>query len=426
MQEITSVLVFHKRETGAGAAASVAATFPKAADIFKDLKTARQQGVAASYIRRAERDNAPLTFPRLGITLGYADASAMKELKKHPAVSHVTPALNPVGVRPVRVAAANLTDPCTWGLRSLGIEEMWKQGLTGKGVLVGHLDTGVDASHPALKSRMADFAEWDELGRRVSKPKVRDTQMHGTHTAATICGVAVGGRSVGVAPGAKLCSGLVIEGGKVLARVLGGLEWLLGMNVRVVSLSLGFQGYVPALTSVIDVLIEREVLPVIAIGNEGANTSRSPGNYPAVLAVGAMGEDGHTATFSSSEYFKRKDDPDKPDCVAPGVNVISAKPGGGWLAMDGTSMATPHVAGIIALLLEAKPAATVDALRDALLNSCTPIKGEPDLRHGHGAVQPLEALRLLTGVNAPAAATGVAVKSKRGKKSAGKRQARRH
>jgi subtilisin len=415
IQEITSVLVFHKTEPAAGS--SVAASFPKASDIFDDLKTARGQGVAQSYINRAERDDSPITFPRLGITLGYANASAIKALRKHPGVSHVTPAPSMSGVRPVRIAQATLTRNVTWGLETLGVERLWKQGLTGQGVLVGHLDTGVDASHPALKGRVADFAEWDFLGGKVAKSKPHDSATHGTHTAATICGVAVQGRSVGVAPDAQICSGMVIEGGKVIARVLGGLDWLIGLNVRVISMSLGFPDYEPAFTRVVDILVSRNIVPVFAIGNEGANTSRSPGNYPDSIAIGAIGKDGLTPSFSGSEHFNRKDDPDKPDCVAPGVAVISAKPGGGWQEMDGTSMATPHVAGVVALLLQAKPGASASEIRKALLDSSKPIDGEPPLRYGHGVVQPVEALKLLTGVSAGSATKKRrAVKLKRGHK----------
>lgn len=417
-EEISRILVFHKPQTASKAASALAASFPKPSSMFADLIAAKSQGVAASYINQADRADAPLTFPNLGITLGYADKSTMKALSKHPAVSYVARAPSLGHIWPVRMAQASLTKKLTWGLQALGVEQLWKQGLTGEGIAVGHLDTGVDARHPALKDRVAEFAEWDFLGRKVNGASPHDSDVHGTHTAGTICGVAVEGRSVGVAPGATLCSGLVIEGGDLNARILGGLDWLVGLSVRVISLSLGFRGYTPVFTRLVDLLVSRNIVPVFAIGNEGPNTSRSPGNYPASLAIGAVDQSGHTALFSGSQHFNRKDDPDKPDCVAPGVQIISAKPGGGWQEMDGTSMATPHVAGVVALLLQAKPDATAAQLRKVLLDSSQPISGEPALRYGRGMIRPVEALKLLTGIQAPASAAKRrrAVKSRRGGK----------
>lgn len=426
-QVVSRVLVFH--ETGAAAGTpkfleDLRRSFPRPSEIFSDLRFAASQGVAASYVKRAEQANAPLVFANLGITLGYADRSSVEKIRKKPGVSAVFIAPRLGQIKPVRIAAAELKSRLTWALVALGIESLWKQGLTGKDILVGHLDTGVDAKHPALKGRVADFGEWDLLGRKLNSPSPHDSAQHGTHTAGTICGGAVSGQSIGVAPDAKLYSGLVIEGGDTTARILGGLDWLVGLGVRIVSMSLGYPGYTPVFTRLIEVLASRNVLPVFAIGNEGPNTSRSPGNYPESLGIGAIDQSGHTATFSGSEHFVRKLDPDKPDCVAPGVGIISAKPGGGYQEMDGTSMATPHVAGIAALLLQAKPSATAADLQQAILQSCKPITGEPPLRYGHGVVQPDQALKLLTGT---AAASKVSAKRVRSRKvsKAPARQTRR-
>ena len=109
------------------------------------------------------------------------------------------------------------------------------------------------------------------------------------------------------------------------------------------------------------------ILPLFAVGNEGPGTSRSPGNYVEALSVGATDRDDDVALFSSSQRFDRQSDLIVPDLVAPGVSVISARPGGGSQSMDGTSMATPHTAGLAALLLEAKPDATVDEELDRQL-----------------------------------------------------------
>ena len=176
----------------------------------------------------------------------------------------------------------------TWGIKAIRVEELWKDGLTGEGVLVGHLDTGVDGRHRALRPAIKHFAGFDFLGRKVAPAPSRTTREdHGTHTAATIAGRPVGGKHVGVAPGADLASALVIEGGDVVARVLGGMDWAVGRRVRVLSMSLGFPGMWDDFRPLTRILRRRSVLPVFAVGNEGPGTSRSPGNYGITLSVGA-------------------------------------------------------------------------------------------------------------------------------------------
>jgi subtilisin family serine protease len=207
----------------------------------------------------------------------------------------------------------------------------------------------------------------------------------------------VGGRAIGVAPECELYSGLVIEGGAVLARVLGGMEWSLESSVRVLSMSLGWRGYNPTFLTITRRLRQQGVLPVFAIGNEGPGTSRSPGNYPETLSVGAIDRRRRVAPFSSSIHFNRDIDPDQPDVVAPGVNVISARPGGGYMSMDGTSMAAPHVAGLAALLWQAKPDASVDQIELAIRSTCVRLEHDEPLRYGNGLIDPLAALAALTG-----------------------------
>jgi subtilisin family serine protease len=187
----------------------------------------------------------------------------------------------------------------------------------------------------------------------------------------------------------------VIEGGQTLLRVLAGMEWCLEQQVQVLSMSLGFRGYTPFLLAIVRRLRQQGVLPVFAIGNEGPGTSRSPGNYAETLAVGATDQNDQVASFSSSITFNRTLKPNEPDLVAPGVDVISAKPGGGVQSMDGTSMATPHVAGVAALLWQAVPTATVDQLEQALVSTASVLPGVPSLRQGAGLVNPARALQAL-------------------------------
>ena len=333
-------------------------------------------------------------YPNLGIVYGTVDASGLAALKEDPAVRKVN-AANPFSlIRPVSGAESTLVGQHTWGLEAMHVPEVWAKGLTGAGVKVAHLDTGVDGEHPALDGAIAEFAQFDLAGRIIPGVVATDSDQrdgHGTHTAATIAGRAVRDRHVGVAPGAELYSAMVIEGGDAVARILGGMDWAVGQGVRILSMSLGIRGLVADFLDIVDILRDNGVLPVIAVGNEGPGTSRSPGNYPKALSVGAYGIDGAVADFSSSQRFKRRSQPLAPDLVAPGVDVVSARPGGGWRTLSGSSMATPHVAGLAALLLEAKPELTVFTLERAIFSSAQ--RGTMDLeRVNRGAVDGLPAL----------------------------------
>jgi len=337
-------------------------------------------------------------FPNLGLAYGTVTREGLAALRRDDRVAEVTGAPRLFPIRPTRAAAAQLTQRLTWGISALRVERLWEQGLSGAGVLIGHLDTGVDGRHRTLRGAIEHFAEFDFLGRRVRPaPDPHDTEAHGTHTAATIAGRQVGNkRHVGVAPGAKLASAIVIEGGDVLARVLGGMDWAVGRGVRVLSMSLGFPGMWDDFRPLTVALRRRNVLPVFAVGNEGPGTSRSPGNYGVALSVGATNARRRVAWFSSSQRFRRKVDPLVPDLVAPGVNVISARPGRGYQAMDGTSMATPHVAGLAALLIEARPRVKVDRLERAIFASCRRSAQMPPGRANRGMPDAVRALRELT------------------------------
>ncbi len=137
------------------------------------------------------------------------------------------------------------------------------------------------------------------------------------------------------------------------------------------------------------------MLPVFAVGNEGPGTSRYPGNYSEALSVGAMDSADAVADFSSSQRFRRKKDPIVPDLVGPGVDAVSCVPGGKFMQMSGTSMATPHIAGLVALLMEAKPKKTIDEIEAALFNSSSLKPGMLPNRANRGFPDGLKALSLL-------------------------------
>ena len=388
---IAQVMVILKQPSEAFAAANILGknfhlgeTAPQAA--MASAMAFRKGGARAKVLQPP----AMRVYEHLGIMLGMVDKAGLAALradKKN--ISQVSSAPIFSLIRPHVRSATSKPKAVTWGIAALEANALWKQGITGKGIVVGHLDTGADGKHPTLKSAILEFAEFDMMGNLVSPtPGAHDSDEHGTHTAATIAGrpVKIGGKTsyVGVAPGAKLASALVIEGGDVVARVLGGMNWAVGKGVKVISMSLGIRGYHADFQPVTQILRQKGVLPVFAVGNEGPGTSRSPGNYPEALSVGAMDSDKNVADFSSSQLFTRPVDPLVPDLVGPGVDVISAKPGGGFQSMDGSSMATPHIAGLAALLFQAKPAATPDEVERAIFASCQGGTGLPQPRANRG------------------------------------------
>lgn len=345
---------------------------------------------ASALSRRAptHRGASPVRyFENLGIAYGVVDRAGLAALRADPGVRSVSGAPQMRLIRPTKKHKASLTRKVTWGIDALDVPKLWDEGLTGKGVVVAHLDTGVDGKHPALRSAIGAFVEMDRLGFPVEESKAAfDTDDHGTHTAATIAGRPdrSTGRRIGVAPGAKLASAIVIEGGQTIARVLAGMDWALGEGAQILSMSLGFPGYVEDFLPITRILRQRGMLPVIATGNEGPGTSRSPGNYAEALAVGWANKDDTVDPDSSSQRFRRKTQPIVPDLVAPGGDIVSAAPGGGYQVMSGTSMATPHVAGLAALLWQAKPEASVSQIERAIFASCTPLADVAETRQGRG------------------------------------------
>ena len=363
-------------------------------------------------------------YPNLGVALGIVDSAGLKGLKADDRVAEVAGALPISLIRPVAIRAATTKESVTWGLERLGVPELWDQGFKGSGVLVGHLDTGVDGNHPALKPAIGHFAEFDLLGNPVPGAVAHDTGEHGSHTAGTIAGRPVTATAFGVAPEAKLASAIVIEGGQVIARILAGMDWAVGLGVRVLSMSLGLPGWHSDFLALCRVLRARNVLPVFAVGNEGPGTSRSPGNYDDVLSVGACDPHDNVADFSSSQEFLPKRM--VPDLVGPGVGIVSSVPGGGFAEMDGTSMATPHIAGLAALLFSALPTATADQVEAAIFASCELPSTMTADRANRGVPNGPRALGILRGgTPSPSAATKRAAPKRKPKKSPTARKRRK-
>jgi hypothetical protein len=272
----------------------------------------------------------------------------------------------------------------------------YEAGFTGKGTTVAVLDTGVDNTHPDLKDR--------EIGERnfSSSPDGGDHYGHGTHVASIIAGTGAksGGKYHGVAPDANILDVKVLgdNGSGQDSGIIAGMEWAIEQGAQIINMSLG--GYdtpeiEPLEEAVNRLSAEKGTLFVIAAGNSGPNarTVGSPGTADAALTVGAVDDQNQIADFSSRGPTQAGTL--KPDLTAPGVGIVAARHSDGrigppvvdgYTSLDGTSMATPHVAGAAALLRQQHPDLNGTQLKGRLTGSTTPTAKLTPFEQGSGRV----------------------------------------
>ncbi|MFI9612026.1 S8 family serine peptidase [Streptomyces sp. NPDC052023] len=257
----------------------------------------------------------------------------------------------------------------------IGAQQVWAKGNTGKGVKVAVLDTGVDPEHPDLAEQIdagANFVPYEA--------DVIDYHGHGTHVASTIAGTgsASEGKERGVAPGARLGIGKVLdnEGRGQESWIIAGMEWAArDQQAKIINMSLGGAGdHTDPMSEAVDRLSrETGALFVVAAGNGGPKSITSPGAADSALTVGAVDSEDRLAEFSS-QGPRDGDAGLKPEITAPGVDILAARThyrrgSGYYTTMSGTSMATPHVAGAAALLAATHPDWTGARLKEALVSS---------------------------------------------------------
>ncbi|GAB2973610.1 S8 family serine peptidase [Saccharothrix stipae] len=256
----------------------------------------------------------------------------------------------------------------------IGAPTAWRAGHTGKGVKVAVLDTGVDQDHPDLAGH--------EVAERnfTDDPDATDGVGHGTHVAATIA--SSGARYKGVAPDADLLDGKVcVVSGCQESAIVAGMQWAAEQGADIVNISLGGGDTteLDPLEEAVNTLSARTgVLFVVAAGNNSRpETISSPGSADAALTVGAVDRQDGIAPFSSRGP-RVGDGAVKPDITAPGVDIVAARSssgtigtpvGDGYVAMSGTSMATPHVAGAAAVLAQQHPDWSGAQIKAALVAS---------------------------------------------------------
>ncbi|MFI7426565.1 S8 family peptidase [Micromonospora sp. NPDC049836] len=265
-----------------------------------------------------------------------------------------------------------------------GAPQAWQAGWTGAGVKVGVIDTGVDQTHPDLAGRVAAAQNF------TADPDALDRVGHGTHVASTIAGSAAAsqGRFKGMAPDATLYSAKVCtEEGCPESAILAGMTWAAQQGVRVANMSLGGPDSPetdPIEAALADLTHRYGVLFVVAAGNDGLageSTVNSPGSVAEALTVGAVTKTGELAEFSSRGP-RTGDAGIKPDLTAPGVGIVAARSSTSdlwptdenpqYTSLNGTSMATPHVAGAAVILAQQHPDWTPERIKSTLMAAARP------------------------------------------------------
>ena len=322
-------------------------------------------------------------------------AEVIQELAARPDVLSITsdaisivPASPPAWASP-EANVSLINAPALWGL-----------GWTGQGAVVANMDSGVDVGHPDLAARWRGGSNswFDPYGQHPATPT--DLSGHGTWTMGVMVGGDAGGTSIGVAPGARWVAVKIFndQGGSTATAIHQGLQWLLDPDgnpatpdaPHAVNNSWTYANPGCYLEFELDLQSLRAagVLPVFAAGNGGPNagTSYSPANNPSAFAVGATNNSDTLYTYSSRGPSACGEAQTVfPEVVAPGVGIRTSDLFGLYTQATGTSLAAPHVAGGLALLLSAYPNLTAAEQEAALLNSVVDLgPAGPDNNFGYG------------------------------------------
>ncbi len=279
-------------------------------------------------------------------------------------------------------------------MSQLGVPRLWAEGLTGEGVKLAIVDSGIDGAHPDLAGRIAATEDFTGEG-------IQDKHGHGTHCASIAAGsgAASAGRYRGAAPGAMIYAAKVLsaDGQGMMSDVMAGIEWAVGQGVRIISLSLGGTGPcdgTDALCETCDAAVEAGVILCVAAGNDGPDpySVGSPGCAHKVITIGAVDDRDRVADFSSRG--PTADGRVKPDVLLPGVSIVAARAAGTsmgtivdehYTAASGTSMATPHAAGVCALLLQAGPQLAPEEVKARLMQTAVSLGADANTQ-GAGRV----------------------------------------
>lgn len=251
-----------------------------------------------------------------------------------------------------------------WGVSQIKAPQAWST-TTGHRIKVGVIDTGADFSHPDLRQSLSRGIN---LLNRSMLP--HDDNGHGTHIAGTIAAANQLQGMIGVAPRALISPVKAFDhnGSAFVSDIILGIEWCIRNRMNVINMSFGMKTRSKALLSAVTNAHNAGVIIVASSGNDGKRRSVDyPARYPQTIAVGATTRLRRVAPFSNRGAYI--------DVYAPGDKIVSAWLRGKYNEMSGTSMATSHVSGAIALLLAYKPGLTPNEIKSIIKRSVQPLRG---------------------------------------------------
>lgn len=272
-----------------------------------------------------------------------------------------------------------------WGADLINAPTAWQNGYTGKGIIVAVLDTGVDYNHNDLNDNIwtnnkeiagngidddgngyiDDFQGWNFDS---NSNNVFDDNGHGTHVSGTIAGENNGDGVTGIAYNSKIMAVKVLDesGSGSYANIANGIRYAVDNGANVINLSLGGNSSNNTLKTAIEYAGSKGVIVVMAAGNDGGSTPSYPARYAydSGIAVGAVNQNNQLTDFSN-----RSGSQEIKYVTAPGENIYSTLPDNKYGNYTGTSMAAPHVAGVVALLLSANPNLSESQVRDIITNT---------------------------------------------------------
>ncbi|MFD3446785.1 S8 family serine peptidase [Microbacteriaceae bacterium 4G12] len=267
-----------------------------------------------------------------------------------------------------------------WGITPVQVPYAWHNGFTGRGVKVAVIDSGVYRNH-------SDLALAGGVSVVSYTKDYDDDNGHGTHVAGIIGAKDNNIGVEGVAPDAQLYAvkAFNANGDAYVSDVIAGIEWAISNKMDIINLSSSMKDSSPALQKAVDKAYQSGILLVGAAGNignapSGGSTVEYPALYDSVIAVSAVDNTNSIADFSATGP--------KVEVTAPGVRILSTYPGNGYSYMSGTSMATPFVSGVLALLKQAHPTYSNKDLRSLLDKTAKDIgTSGRDSLYGYGLVQ---------------------------------------